>query len=103
MTTRLTLTLLGALQFTLDGEPITAFESDKVRALLVYLALEADRPHRREVLAELGEAQLSAGIPRKPERSVRNLIIHALHDEACHAGEIWLLRKMQEADSPSQT
>ena len=49
----LSLALLGPLQVTLDGAPITAFESDKVRALLTYLAVEADRPHRRDALAGL--------------------------------------------------
>ena len=34
-------------------EPVTAFASNKVRALLAYLAVEADRPHRREALAGL--------------------------------------------------
>lgn len=63
--------------------------------------LHGQRQRLRGVLAELGEERLSAGVPRRPQRSVRNLIIHALHDEACHAGEIWLLRKMQEADSSS--
>ncbi len=29
--------------------------------------------------------------------SVRFRIMHGIHDEACHSGEIWLLRKMQEA------
>ena len=36
-----------------DGAPITAFESDKVRALLAYLAVESGRPQRREMLAGL--------------------------------------------------
>jgi len=49
----LSLCLLGPLQITLTGEPVTSFESDKVRALLVYLVIEAHRPHRREVLAGL--------------------------------------------------
>src|SRR4051812_8985913 len=49
----LSLALLGPLQVTLQGAPITAFESDKVRALLAYLAIEADRPHRRDALAGL--------------------------------------------------
>jgi DNA-binding SARP family transcriptional activator/predicted ATPase len=44
---------LGPLQVTLDGKPITDFKSSKVRALLAYLAVEADRPHRRDVLAGL--------------------------------------------------
>src|SRR5688572_17594269 len=50
---RLSLSFLGPLQITLDGESITAFRSDKERALLAFLALEADRPHRREALMGL--------------------------------------------------
>jgi DNA-binding SARP family transcriptional activator/predicted ATPase len=50
---RLALALLGPVAVTLDREPVTGFESDKVRALLAYLAVKADRPHRREVLAGL--------------------------------------------------
>jgi DNA-binding SARP family transcriptional activator len=48
---RLSIYLFGPLQVTLDGQPITGFESDKVRALLAYLAAEPGRPHRRETLA----------------------------------------------------
>ena len=50
---RLAIELLGSFQVTLDGEPLTGFEDDKVRALLAYLAVESDRPHRRESLAAL--------------------------------------------------
>jgi DNA-binding SARP family transcriptional activator/predicted ATPase len=49
----LSVSLLGPFRVTLDGEPVTSFESTKVRALLAYLAVEADRVHRREVLAGL--------------------------------------------------
>lgn len=49
----LSLSLLGPLQVRLDDKPATGFKSDKVRALLAYLAVEADRPHRREALADL--------------------------------------------------
>jgi predicted ATPase/DNA-binding SARP family transcriptional activator len=37
---------------TLD-KPVTGFKSNKVRGLLVYLSMEADRPHSRESLAGL--------------------------------------------------
>ena len=50
---RLTLSLLGPFEVSLAGEPVTGFISDKVRALLAYLAVEADHPHRRESLAGL--------------------------------------------------
>ena len=49
----LSIFLLGPFQATLDGQAITGFESNKVRALLAYLAAEADRPHARERLAGL--------------------------------------------------
>jgi DNA-binding SARP family transcriptional activator len=49
----LSIRLLGPFQVTLDGERVSGFVSDKARALLAYLAVEADRPHRRERLAAL--------------------------------------------------
>ncbi|MBU1878897.1 MAG: AAA family ATPase, partial [Chloroflexi bacterium] len=50
---RLSLSLLGPFQATLDGTPVMGFESNKVRALLAYLAVESSRPHSREALAGL--------------------------------------------------
>ena len=47
----LSISLLGSFQVTLDGQPVTGFKSNKIRALLAYLSVEADRPHRRESLA----------------------------------------------------
>ncbi len=37
----------------LDGQPVTRFGTDKTRALLAYLAVEAGREHRRAMLAGL--------------------------------------------------
>ncbi|MGE5224580.1 MAG: BTAD domain-containing putative transcriptional regulator, partial [Omnitrophica WOR_2 bacterium] len=50
---RLTLSFLGPFQVALDGNPVTGFVSNKVRALLAYLAVEANRPHSRESLCGL--------------------------------------------------
>jgi DNA-binding SARP family transcriptional activator/predicted ATPase len=50
---RLSLSTLGPFEVTLDREPVTGFKSARVRALLAYLAVEADRPHSRDVLAGL--------------------------------------------------
>ncbi len=44
---------LGPFRVMRDDKVINAFESDKMRALLAYLVIEADRPHRREALAGL--------------------------------------------------
>ena len=49
----LSLGVLGSLQVLIDDTPVAMLESDKVRTLLVYLAVEADRPHRREFLVGL--------------------------------------------------
>ncbi|MGD2076894.1 MAG: protein kinase [Chloroflexota bacterium] len=49
---RLSVRLLGPFEVTLGAKLVTDFESDKVRALLAYLIVEADRPHSRETLAE---------------------------------------------------
>ncbi|MEZ4663857.1 MAG: BTAD domain-containing putative transcriptional regulator [Caldilineaceae bacterium] len=49
----LKLTFLGAFQVHRDGVPLTSFRSAKVRALLAYLVLEAERPHARESLMAL--------------------------------------------------
>jgi DNA-binding SARP family transcriptional activator len=62
---RLAVRLLGPLQVTLDGEPVTGLESDKVRALLAYLAVEREKPHRREKLAGL----LWPGLPEQSART----------------------------------
>ena len=50
---KLDISLLGPLAVAEDHEPATGFDSDKVRALLAYLATEADRPHRNQSLATL--------------------------------------------------
>ena len=67
----LSIRLFGAFEVTLDGEPVTGFASDKVRALLAYLAVESDRPHRREALAGLLW-------PNYPEPSARASLRRAL-------------------------
>ncbi len=48
----LAISLLGPLEVTLDGSSIQ-FPTDKVRALLAYLAVESGRQHPRESLAGL--------------------------------------------------
>lgn len=50
---QLDIQLLGTLQISLDGNPLTGFATDKARALLAYLALENTHPQRRDALATL--------------------------------------------------
>ncbi len=79
---RLDISLLGPIQVKLDGVPVTAFEYSKVRALLVYLAVETDRAHRRDALAALLW-------PEQPESVARHSLREALSKlrQAIHAQE----------------
>ena len=70
---RLSIALLDSLRLQLDGRSVTEFESDKVRALLAYLALESDRPIPRETLAGLLW-------PERPERLARHDLSQALYN-----------------------
>jgi predicted ATPase/DNA-binding SARP family transcriptional activator len=64
---------MGSLQFTLDGALLSAFDSDKARALLAYLAVESGDAHRREVLAGLLW-------PESPEKRARASLSQALYN-----------------------
>ena len=55
----------------MNGEPVTDFATDKARALLAYLAVEADRSHRRDALAGLLW-------PDEPEARARQSLRQAL-------------------------
>jgi DNA-binding SARP family transcriptional activator/predicted ATPase len=69
--TRLVVRLLGGYRVELDGEAVYGFETDKARALLAFLVVEADRPHRREALASLLW-------PDRPESAARTNLRQAL-------------------------
>jgi predicted ATPase/DNA-binding SARP family transcriptional activator len=64
---------LGLFQASLDGTPLLTFESNKVRALLAYLATESQRPHPRESLAALIW-------PDWPDRAALSNLRYALSD-----------------------
>ena len=50
---RLSIWLLGPVIAEVDGERLSGFRSDKVRALLSYLSVESHRPWARTTLAGL--------------------------------------------------
>src|SRR5436190_242902 len=66
---RLELTLLGGFHAYVDGSPVTGFDTDKTRALLVYVAMEPARAHSRELLAGLLWPELADDAAR---RNLRN-------------------------------
>jgi DNA-binding SARP family transcriptional activator/predicted ATPase len=69
---RLCFKFLGGFEVHTAGKEITAFESDKARALLAYLAVESDHPQRRETLAGLFW-------PEKSESAARHSLSQALY------------------------
>ncbi len=77
---QLDITTLGAFQVKLDGQSLAAFRTDKVRALLVFLANEATRPHRREALAGMFWADRPAAAARNNLRQALYRLREALHD-----------------------
>lgn len=76
---RLSSFLLGPFQTTLDGKPVR-FESDTVRALLCYLVLDSDHPHRRESLASLFWSEQSQDVALKNLRHALYRLRQSLGD-----------------------
>jgi DNA-binding SARP family transcriptional activator len=67
----LNLRILGEFAVDVAGEQIQTFQTDKNRALLAYLAMEVDHPHRRESL-------IGMFWPEKPESLARHSLSQAL-------------------------
>ena len=59
--------------------------------------LQNQQERMRRLIDKLSPARLDQPSARHPDDTVRRAIIHALHDEACHCGEIHLLRKLRAA------
>jgi len=57
--------LLGGFHASVDGSPASGFDTDKTRALLVYIAMEASRAHSREALAGLLWPELAEEAARR--------------------------------------
>ncbi len=55
---------------------------------------QKDRLHA--AIAAQSTSDLNQPCAARPDQSNRYEILHGLHDEACHSGEIWLLRKLQQ-------
>ncbi len=68
----LAISLLGPFQIVLDKDPVRTALWAKTQALLAYLAIEADRPHQRNVLAGLLW-------PDQPDDAARHSLRQAIH------------------------
>ncbi len=78
--TELSVYLLGTYHVVCRGQPVHEFRSDKARALLAYLALECDRPHRRETLAALFWPDVPDEVARRNLRLTLHRLRHTLGD-----------------------
>ena len=68
----LAVNVLGPVKILIGDEEISAFRTNKVQALLVYLALEPTA-HRREALMEL----MWPGMPERSARlNLRQILFH---------------------------
>ena len=81
----LKLVCFGDFQVTLSGSRVTAFQTDKIRALLVYLSIERQE-HQRATLAQFFW-------PGYSDESARNSLRQALH-------QLRQLLHNDEADPP---
>lgn len=73
---QLMLYFLGPWHATLAGTDLVHFRYDRARALLAYLAVEEDRPHRREALMGL----LWPDLPETAARNNLRQVLHALRE-----------------------
>ena len=62
--------------------------------VVAHLHEQKDRLHA--AIAARSIAELNEPCSARPDQSNRYEILHGLHDEACHSGEIWLMRKLQQ-------
>jgi predicted ATPase/DNA-binding SARP family transcriptional activator len=98
---RLSLALLGGFEVTLDGQPVTTFESIKVRALLAYLAVESGCSHTRAFLAELLWPDLPAATALTYLRHVLAKLKQAIPDSVPNGPPFLLVTRETVALNPS--
>lgn len=77
----LTLSLLGETVVRLNGTPIENLSAEKALALLFYLAVESDRAHRREFLAEMLWPEKPPGFSRNNLKQALSLLKKSLSNQ----------------------
>ncbi len=77
----LSISLFGSFQVSLAGRPVTDFGTDKTRALLAYLVVEADHPQRRDALAGLLWADHPQARARQSLRQALSQLRQAIADQ----------------------
>lgn len=99
--THLSLSVLGMLQVFLDGRPVVGFESNKTRALLAYLAVEADQPHSRDELAGLLWPDQPDQVARNNLRQTLANLRHAIGDQTADPAFLSVTREIGQFNAGS--
>lgn len=97
----LSISVFGSLQVTLDGRPVTAFEYNKVRALLIYLVVEAAHPQQRDTLAALFWSDLPYAASRLNLRQALATLRRAIGDSQAHPAFLHISRDMVQFNQAS--
>jgi hypothetical protein len=80
--------------FGWDSDPARVAADRWPTLAAVVGALHEQRERLRPLIAALGHDELSKPSPRGGDRTIWRTILHALHDEARHSGEISVLLKL---------
>ncbi len=81
-------------RFSWRSDPAQVSPDRWPRLAHVVAELSGQHQRLRRLIAGLDDGLLRGPTPGGRGRTVRYAIVHSLHDEACHSGEIWLLRKL---------
>jgi predicted ATPase/DNA-binding SARP family transcriptional activator len=102
MMARLALSFLGAFQASREGKAVVGFESNKVRALFIYLAIESDRPHSREELAGFLWPDRPDQVARTNLRQALANLRQTLGDEAGREPYLLVTRESVQLNSKAE-
>src|SRR5579859_1089472 len=95
--------LLGPFRVTRDDQSVIGFESDKMRALLAYLLIETDRPHRREALAALLWPEQPDAAARQSLRQSLYILRHTLNPARADGGPLLVTRQTVQLNPANAT
>ena len=90
---QLSISLLGPMQTHLAEKPVVTFESNRVRALFAYLAVEATRTHHRQKLAALLWPDWPDATARKNLRSALPNLRKAISDHQADPSFLLITRE----------
>lgn len=100
---QLSIYLLGPFQVTLNARPVTGFAYDKVRALLAYLAVETETPHRREALATLFWPDQPPKLARQSLRQSLSTLRRAIQDQSTSTPFLFVERDTVQFNRSART